>query len=96
MNIKFLQVKMALEHLRDKIGSEKSKDLILEVDMTEDDPGAGKLVASMMIKCATVEQPSKYDSIKSPIHKEYSMEIFADNEGRAPRLTVNETRDLEE
>lgn len=96
MNIKFSQVRMAIEQIRDKIGSEKSKDVMLDISMVEDDPGAGKMLECMTLRCTTTEQPSKYDSIKSPIVKEYTVEVFAESENRPSRLTINETRDLEE
>lgn len=95
MDIKFAHISSALAKLSDEVGRDHLKDLKIEVAMTEDDPGAGKMIECLTLKCTCVKPPGSYDNFKTDINYQYTMEIFADNESRAPRLTVTSSRDLE-
>lgn len=95
MDIKFTHISSALAKLTDELGRDGIKDLRVEVSMTEDDPGAGKMVECLTLKCSTTKSPGQYDSYKSDTSYQYTVEVFADNENRVPRLTVTSSRDLE-
>jgi hypothetical protein len=95
MDIKFAHIWSALEKLRTEIGSDAMTTIKMEASITSDDPGAGKMIECLTFKCSTVKTPGTYDSFKSDINQEYTLEVFADNENRVPRLTVTSTRDLE-
>src|SRR5208282_1007407 len=84
MDIKFTHILNALAKLRDEVGAKASENIVLEVTMVPDDPGSGKMIECLALKCTTVEQASNYDSFKSEINRQYTVEIFADNEKRVP------------
>jgi hypothetical protein len=95
MNVKFSQLRLALDHLRDEIGVDNYKNATLEIVMKEDDPGAGALCECLTVKCTVTCQPSKYDSFTTPSVKEYTIEVFAEDERRPPRMVLSQTRNLE-
>ncbi len=95
MDIKFTHISSALAKLTDEVGHSNMKDLRLEIALAEDDPGAGKMIECLTIKCNVVKPPGNYDSFKTDINYQYTMEVFADSENRVPRLTVISSRDLE-
>jgi hypothetical protein len=84
-----------LDKLRDDISSDNLKNLTIDVSVIEDDPGSGKMVELLTVKCSTVTAPSKYDIITSNSINEYTVEVFANSENRAPRMVQTRTRDLE-
>jgi len=95
MNIKFAHAYLALDKLRDDVGSENLKDLTLEVTTTDDDPGSGKMVECLTMRCSVTSAPSKYDDLTTDSTSVYVIEVFADSENRAPRFTRTIVRDLE-
>lgn len=95
MDVKFAHIWSALDKLSSEVGRDHMPQVRLEVSVTSDDPGAGKMIECLTFKCNTIKPPGSYDNFKSDINYEYTLEVFADNENRAPRLTVTSTRDLE-
>lgn len=95
MDIKFAHVLLALDKLKDEVYSNNVSSMTLNVTTTEDDPGSGKMVECITLKCSASYGPSSYDQIKTNITKEFSVEVFSISENRPPRLTIVQTRDLE-
>ena len=95
MDIKFSHIWNALAKLRDDIGADATKDLKMETSIVEDNPGSGKMIECLTLKCTMSRPASTYDSFKSSTDVEYTLEVFADSENRVPRMTVVASRDLE-
>jgi hypothetical protein len=81
--------------LRDDAGIEHSANLVLTVSMVEDDPGSGKMIECLTLKGSTKVPAGKYDPYQTDFNREYTIEIFAENENRPPRYTFSSSRDLE-
>lgn len=95
MDVKYAHIWSALDKLSSEVGRDNMSNLKMEVSMTEDNPGAGKLIECLSFKCSATKPPGSYDTFKTDINYEYTLEVFAENENRVPRLTVTSTRDLE-
>lgn len=95
MEANFSHVWIALNHIRDELGIDLANKAKIEVTHRDDDPGEGKICECMLVRCTVVKTPSNYDNFKTSTTVEYSIEVFADHENRAPRLTTVSTRDLE-
>jgi hypothetical protein len=74
--------------------SEGVDDMILDISLTDDDPGSGSMVSVATIKGEGTKQPSAYDDYASTIDMQYTAEMFDNSENRVPRFTVQESRDL--
>ena len=95
MDVKASKFRLAMDQLRDRIHGEAWKTAVLEISVREDNPGEGELCECLVVKCTVVEPPGKYDDVKTSTTNEWTVEVFADHENRPPRLTLNQTRDLE-
>lgn len=95
MDIKFTHILNALAKLRDEVGSDNAKGLVIQATMVPDDPGSGRMIECLTIKSVDAVTPSQYDSYKGNMNREITCEIFAENENRPPRFTVLVSRDLE-
>ena len=94
MQIKFAHIWDALSRIRAVSGSDDAEKMLVNISITEDDPGSGNMVACVTLKAHGTAQPGTYDDFSSPIDKEYTAEIFEESENRVPRLTAQESRDL--
>ena len=96
MDIKFAHIWTALAKLRDEVGSDYAMaNLVIQTSVAEDNPGEGKMIECLTVKCEVIKKPGTYDTFSSDIGVTYVLEVFADNEKRVPRLTVTSSRDLE-
>jgi hypothetical protein len=94
MDIKFAHVWTALEKLKTEIGDDIARNGSLTITLAEDDPGEGKLVSCLTLRCNGSSPPARYDSFVSNTTHDFTMEIFSSADNRPPRLTIVKIRDL--
>lgn len=92
MNIKVTHLNKVLEHLKYKAGLD-SKDT-LDFTVREEDIENNKLCGCLILKCTTTKNPGQYDDFIVPLVQEWTIEIYAEHENRPPRITLNQTTEL--
>ena|SRR5579884_2177683 len=93
MNVKYAQLKKALEQIGYKGGLGDKPNTVLEVTYREEDVGKGVLGECLIIKCSTTKGPDKYDDWREQT-SEWTVEVYAEHENREPRLILNQTTTL--
>lgn len=94
MKIKFDQLRQALEHVTSKANI-RGKNFPVDLVLREEDLEKNKLGECLTITFEAKYTADQYDSIKTDIIREFTLEVFAEHENRPPRLTLTETRELE-
>jgi hypothetical protein len=96
MKIRFNDLFKSMEHLRTSalIKSEDS-NVALDLSVSEEDIQMSRLGSSLILTYSETFTANIYESLRTGITREFTIEVFAESENRVPRMTVVETRDLD-
>lgn len=92
MKFKLKDLNKAMDYIKYNGHMEQSADI--EISIREEDFDTNKVGSCIMLSATCVKEPKPYDRVKTSKTVMISVEVFPESENRQPRVTMQESQDL--
>lgn len=94
MKFKLKDITKAMDYIKYNGNMDSTPDV--DISIREEDFEISKVGSCMVFSVTCTKEPKQYERVKTAKTVVISVEVFPDTENRSPRVTMQESQDLED